>query len=172
MVASDEVDAMVIHLSAAAFSEIAAEGNRITAKGGAKLVQLLSTAAREGLSGLESLAGIPGTVAGALKTNAGTHNDDIGQWTKSVKVLTREGEVAVRQGDELRFAYRESSLNELVILEGTFELRPMDAVEVTNARKRSGFWRRTTTTRSSRNDLHVSGPWRCHSRKFNRGSRT
>ena len=131
LVASDEVDAMVIHLSAAAFSEIAAEGNLITAKGGAKLVQLLSTAAREGLSGLESLAGIPGTVAGALKTNAGTHNDDIGQWTKSVKVLTREGEVAVRQGDELRFAYRESSLNELVILEGTFELRPMDAVEVT-----------------------------------------
>ena len=87
---------MVVHLSAAAFSEITVTGNCVTAKGGAKLVQLLSTAAREGLSGLESLAGIPGTVAGALKTNAGTHNDDIGQWTKAVKVLTRDGQVATR----------------------------------------------------------------------------
>ena len=44
---------MVIHLSAAAFTDISVEGNQISAKGGAKLVQLLSTAAREGLSGLE-----------------------------------------------------------------------------------------------------------------------
>lgn len=131
LVASDVVEAMVVHLSAAAFTGIRVEGNCIKAKGGAKLVQLLSTAAREGLSGLESLAGIPGTVGGALKTNAGTQNDDIGQWTRSVKVLTRDGEVAVREGDELRFSYRESSLNELVILEGTFELNPMDPVEVT-----------------------------------------
>ncbi|MBA61078.1 MAG: UDP-N-acetylenolpyruvoylglucosamine reductase [Planctomycetaceae bacterium] len=131
LVASEIVDAMIVHLSAAAFSEITVTDNYVTAKGGAKLVQLLSTAAREGLSGLESLAGIPGTVAGALKTNAGTHNDDIGQWTQAVKVLTREGEVAVREGDELRFAYRESSLNELVILEGTFALKSMDPVEVT-----------------------------------------
>lgn len=130
-VASETVEAMVVHLSAAAFSEITVTGNCVTAKGGAKLVQLLSTAAREGLSGLESLAGIPGTVAGALKTNAGTHNDDIGQWTKAVKVLTRDGQVATREGDELRFAYRESSLNELVILEGTFALKTMDSVEVT-----------------------------------------
>lgn len=131
LVASDIVDAMVIHLSSAAFTEIHVDGNCVVAKGGAKLVQLLSTAAREGLSGLESLAGIPGTVAGALKTNAGTHNDDIGQWTRAVKVLTRDGEVAVREGDQLRFAYRESSLNELVILEGVFELKAMDSVEVT-----------------------------------------
>ena len=131
LVASEVVDAMVVHLSAAAFTEISVEGNRVTASGGAKLVQLLSTAAREGLSGLESLAGIPGTVAGALKTNAGTHNDDIGQWTRAVKVLTRDGAVLVRDGDQLRFAYRESSLNELVILEGVFELKTIDSIEVT-----------------------------------------
>ena len=131
LVASEVVDAMVVHLSAAAFTEISVEGNRVTASGGAKLVQLLSTAAREGLSGLESLAGIPGTVAGALKTNAGTHNDDIGQWTRAVKVLTRDGDVLVRDGDQLRFAYRESSLNELVILEGVFELKAIDSIEVT-----------------------------------------
>ncbi len=131
LVASEVVDAMVVHLSAAAFTEISVEGSRVTASGGAKLVQLLSTAAREGLSGLESLAGIPGTVAGALKTNAGTHNDDIGQWTRAVKVLTRDGDVIVRDGDHLRFSYRESSLNELVILEGVFDLKTIDSVEVT-----------------------------------------
>src|SRR5215510_7768038 len=49
--------------------------------GGSKLGHIISTAVREGLAGLETLMGIPGTVGGALHTNAGTHSGDIGHFT-------------------------------------------------------------------------------------------
>src|SRR5438067_2378697 len=67
------VPGMVIALGAAAFGRIAVAGRKLTAGGGAKLGHVISSAVREGLSGLETLVGIPGTIGGALHTNAGTH---------------------------------------------------------------------------------------------------
>src|SRR5262249_28551970 len=86
---------------------------------------------REGLAGLEALVGIPGTIGGALHGNAGSHAGDIGQWTSQATVMTRAGEVITRARDELVFAYRESSLDELVILGATFELERDDPQELT-----------------------------------------
>jgi UDP-N-acetylmuramate dehydrogenase len=131
LVPDDGVDGLVIHLSAAEFAQIQVEGTELTAGGGTKLVHLVSTAAREGLSGLEQLAGIPGTVGGALRTNAGTDSGDIGQWTRSVTVMTRHGEIQHRTRDELRFSYRQSNLDEPVVLSGTFQLEMDDPQEVT-----------------------------------------
>ena len=54
---------MVIRLSAPAFSEITVGNQRLSAGGGAKLGQVISTSVREGLAGLETLVGIPGTSA-------------------------------------------------------------------------------------------------------------
>ena len=138
IVCSDVVPGMVIHLSAAAFCSIEVDGNKLKAGGGAALVQLVSTAAREGLEGLEQLAGIPGTVGGAVRTNAGTNSGDIGQRTTSVAVLTRGGDLEIRGRDELRFSYRKSSLNDLVVLEAEFELEQADADEIT--RKMQTLW--------------------------------
>ena len=115
LIASEVVDAMVIHLSSAAFTEIHVDGNCVVAKGGAKLVQLLSTAAREGLSGLEALAGIPGTVAGALKTNAGTHNDDIGQWIAACG----GADIAAQSADIVLVRPGLESLCQLIALSGS-----------------------------------------------------
>lgn len=138
VVCSDIVPGMVVHLSAAAFRNIDVVGNKLTAGGGAALVQLISTAAREGLEGLEQLAGIPGTVGDAVRTNAGTNSGDIGQRTTSVTVLTRSGELEIRGRDELRFSYRKSSLNEMLVLEAEFELEQSDANEIT--RKMQTLW--------------------------------
>src|SRR2546423_9870019 len=118
------VPGMVVVLGAAAFGRIEVAGRKVTAGGGAKLGHVISTAVREGLAGLEMLVGIPGTVGGALHTNAGTHAGDIGQCAASAKVLTRKGEIITRQKSELRFGYRISSLDELAILEATLELEP------------------------------------------------
>ena len=137
-VCSDIVPGMVIHLSAASFCNIQVIDNKLKAGGGAALVQLVSTAAREGLEGLEQLAGIPGTVGGAVRTNAGTNSGDIGQRTKTVTVLTRGGGLEVRNRDDLRFSYRKSSLNDLVVLEAEFELERADANEIT--RKMQTLW--------------------------------
>ena len=131
LVRDEGVSGLVIHLSAAAFGNIAVQGRRITAGGGAKLGHVISTAVREGLAGLEQLVGIPGTLGGALHTNAGTHGSDIGQWTQSATVMTRKGDIVSRKRDELRFGYRDSSLDELVVLEATLELEKGDAAKLT-----------------------------------------
>ena len=86
---------------------------------------------REGLAGLEALVGIPGTIGGALHGNAGSRGGDIGQWTCRATVMTRTGDVIERGRDELVFAYRESSLDELVILGAQFELDQEDPEELT-----------------------------------------
>ena len=131
LVRDEGVQGMVIRLIAPVFSEIEVQGNKITAGGGAKLAQLIATSVREGLAGLEPLVGIPGTVGGALHGNAGSRGGDIGQWTCQATVLTRGGEICERSRSELVFAYRESSLDELVILAGTFQLEPENPDELT-----------------------------------------
>lgn len=122
---------VVVHLSSSAFGNIAVNKNEIVAGGGARLSHLVSTAAREGLAGLESLVGIPGTVGGALRKNTIGHGAAIGQWAVGVTVMTREGETVALAGDDLRFSYRDSNLDKLVVLDATFQLETGDALKVT-----------------------------------------
>lgn len=131
LVRDQGVPGLVIHLGAAAFSQIAIVDNVVTAGAGAKLGHVISTAVREGLAGLEPLVGIPGTVGGALHSNAGTENHDVGQWTESAEVMTRSGDLLVHGRDDLRFAYHFSSIDELVILRATFALEREDRTELT-----------------------------------------
>lgn len=116
IVRDEGVRGMVVHLTAAAFCGIRTEGNVVEAGGGAKLAHVISSCVREGLAGLEQLVGIPGTLGGALHGNAGTESGDVGQWAESATVMLRDGRILVRQRPDLRFAYRQSSLDELVIL--------------------------------------------------------
>lgn len=124
------VSGVVVKLSAPPFCDIHVSGNLVAAGGGARLGHLISSTVREGLAGLEPLVGIPGNVGGALHGNAGSRGGDIGQWTCSATVLTRTGEVVDRARDDLVFAYRESSLDELAILSAQFQLEPDDPEEL------------------------------------------
>ncbi|MBL8826799.1 MAG: FAD-binding protein, partial [Planctomycetaceae bacterium] len=116
LVSDAGVKGMVIRLADPHFAEIKVQGDRVVAGGGARLGHVVNTSVREGLAGLEALVGIPGTIGGALHGNAGGRGGDIGQWTHSAKVMTYSGEIIERSRDELVFAYRQSSLDELVIL--------------------------------------------------------
>jgi UDP-N-acetylmuramate dehydrogenase len=122
---------MVVQLSAPAFTQISVSPPKLSAGGGAKLGHVISTSVREGLAGLEALVGIPGTIGGALRGNSGSRGGDIGQWTRRATVMTRAGDIFERTGEELVFAYRESSLDELVILSAEFELEKDDPEELT-----------------------------------------
>lgn len=125
------VPGLVLHLSAPTFGEIRVKGNTIAAGAGAKLGHVVATAVREGLAGLEQLVGIPGTVGGALRGNSGSHGGDIGQWVRSATVMTQTGEIITRSRDDLNFAYRRSSLDELAILGAEFELEEEDPQPLT-----------------------------------------
>ncbi len=131
LVRDEGVPGVVIRLADPGFADIERLGRRLTAGGGAKLGHLISTAVREGLAGLEALVGIPGTIGGALHGNAGSRGGDVGQWASRATVMTAAGEVVERARDELVFAYRQSSLDELVILSAEFELDEEDPDELT-----------------------------------------
>lgn len=126
LVRDEGVPGMVICLSAPAFCDIRVEGRIITAGGGAKLGRVVTTAVHQGLAGLEVLVAIPGTLGGALHGNAGTHGGDIGQWTSQATVITDAGDVFQRQREDLVFGYRQSCLDELVILSAKLQLEEDD----------------------------------------------
>lgn len=126
LVRDEGVPGMVIHLSSPSFCDIRVEGRSLTVGGGALLGRAVTTAVHRGLAGLETLIGIPGTVGGALHGNAGTRSGNIGQWTLEATVIAANGEVHQRGGDELVFGYRQSSLDDLVILEASCQLEEDD----------------------------------------------
>ncbi len=118
-------------LSHPSFQQINIKERQLTAGGGANLANAITVSVGAGLAGLEPLVGIPGTIGGALHGNAGTHGGDIGQWACRATVMTRSGEILQREHNDLVFAYRQSSLDELVILNAEFELEEEDPTEVT-----------------------------------------
>jgi UDP-N-acetylmuramate dehydrogenase len=124
VVSDDGVRGVVLRLVEPEFTTITVDGKRVRAGTGAAVSALISESARHSLAGLETLIGIPGTVGGALRTNAGDRGGDIGQFVREVEVLDVNGEVQVRERDELRFADRASNLDDPVLLTAEFALEP------------------------------------------------
>jgi UDP-N-acetylmuramate dehydrogenase len=122
LVRDEGVPGMVLHLSSPDFCGIRIEGRSLVAGGGALLGRAVTTAVHRGLAGLETLIGIPGTVGGALHGNAGTSGGNIGQWTIEATVIAANGEVYRRSSEDLVFGYRQSNLDDLVILEASCQL--------------------------------------------------
>lgn len=131
LVRDEGVAGMVISLAHESFTNVKIDGQRVTIGGGANLANAITVTVGAGLAGLEPLVGIPGTLGGALHGNAGTHGGDIGQWACAANVMTRSGEIIHRERNDLVFAYRQSSLDELVILDAQFELEEEDPTEIT-----------------------------------------
>ena len=131
LVRDDGVPGMVLSLASGDFAEISIRGNQLTAGGGAKLAHAISESVRAGLAGLEPLVGIPGSIGGALHGNSGSRAGDIGQWACRATVMTRAGEIFQRDREDLVFAYRQSSLDELVILSADFLLEEDDPEQLT-----------------------------------------
>jgi UDP-N-acetylmuramate dehydrogenase len=132
------VSGAVIRITGEPFLRVSIEGQQVRAGGGALLSHVISASVAAGLAGLETLVGIPGTVGGALHANAGTRHGDIGQFLSAVTVVTATGEKFIRREDELTFAYRQSSINELAIIEADFTLTAEDPDEI--ARRLRKLW--------------------------------
>ena len=106
-----------------------ANGSSATVKAGAAVLvrRLGKYALDEGLAGLNFTLGIPGTVGGALRTNAGAWGRCMGDNTISIRVLDRYGEIASLPRDQLEFSYRRLELEKrAIILSGQFKLKPAD----------------------------------------------
>lgn len=86
------------------------EGSVLHVGAGAHVPALVKESAERGLSGLECLAGVPGTIGGALVGNAGTRDEWIGEAVASVNVALESGQIVPLDRRELSFSYRTSNL--------------------------------------------------------------
>lgn len=122
LVRDEGVRGVVLRLGGDAFRQIIAQGKRLRAGCGAAVGALIAAAARHNLTGLEQLVGMPGSVGGALRVNAGGRTADIGQYVVSVDILDSQGHVQTRERDELRFGSGSSNLDDPVLLTAEFDL--------------------------------------------------
>jgi UDP-N-acetylmuramate dehydrogenase len=122
LVGDDGVKGVVLRLGGPAFGKIEVDGRRVRAAGGAALSALISEATRNSLAGLETLVGIPATVGGALRVNAGDRSGEIGSYVRRVEVLDGQHRAVWREHDELKFSENTSNLDDPVILGAEFEL--------------------------------------------------
>jgi UDP-N-acetylmuramate dehydrogenase len=113
-----------------AFKDVAIEKNEgvgvVTAGAGKDVQKLLLECTHAGLAGLECLAGIPGSVGGEVKMNAGGAFGDIGSAVRTVTVMDTHGRVFVREKDDLVFEYRKTNLTAKFVLEASFTLAEDD----------------------------------------------
>lgn len=130
LVSDEGYDGAILHL-ARDFGRIRREGNRIYAESGALLAQVARFAAREGLSGLEPLSGIPGSVGGAVAMNAGAYGGETKDVIERVRLFTKDG-MREYTNEEMHFSYRHSRITDEggIVLEATFLLKPDGPEEI------------------------------------------
>ncbi|MDD5561194.1 MAG: UDP-N-acetylmuramate dehydrogenase [Candidatus Omnitrophica bacterium] len=126
LVSDAGLDALVIKLGGEFSKILYKDGTCLEAGGAVKLSQLILGAKANGLSGLEFLAGIPGTLGGALAGNAGSWGRSIGSFVQEVRVLDYSGKPRSFNTKKLKFSYRKSNLNKYIIISSRLKLRKAD----------------------------------------------
>ena len=106
------------------------DAKTIHAMAGADLAKLVMETVREGLDGLASMTGIPATIGGAIRMNAGGLYGCISDTLSTVTCLSNGGELVTYEKEELSFGYRESRIAEPLILSATFNLQDYDPIKL------------------------------------------
>jgi UDP-N-acetylmuramate dehydrogenase len=90
--------------------EISLEGNIASVDAAADLGRTVTFCAKNNLGGMEGLIGVPGTVGGALRMNAGAYGIQIGTYVREVKVYrAAERKIEILRGEQISFEYRHTS---------------------------------------------------------------
>ncbi|MFY9287074.1 MAG: UDP-N-acetylmuramate dehydrogenase [Alphaproteobacteria bacterium] len=93
------------------FSTIKVEGATITAGAGAIDLNVARAAQSSGITGLEFLCGIPGTVGGGLRMNAGAYGKEFKDIVEETRVIERDGTIRTIYHDQIGFAYRHTDIS-------------------------------------------------------------
>ncbi len=148
LVADEGVGGVVLRLDAPAMREVRYNTDgpitHLHAMAGADLPRTLMDTARRGLRGLHHLAGIPATVGGAVRMNAGGRYGAIADAIESVTVVDRGGRVVVRPREEIPFAYRTCGLDDPVLVAATIRLEHDDPVRIRDEVKAIFAYKKST----------------------------
>ena len=105
---------------------------KITVGAGVKLGELAQKLANKEISGFEFASGIPGTIGGAIRMNAGAHGSEMKDIVKTVTYIDRNGEIHKINNEQAKFEYRNSMFanNEYIIVETELELNKGNKEEI------------------------------------------
>lgn len=125
------VPGVVVRLPKAMAKVTVEPGNCVRAGAGAMGITVASAARDAGLAGLEFLRGIPGTVGGAVRMNAGAYGRDTSDILIEATVVTRAGAIETWPAARLGYTYRHSELPAgAVVVEAVFEGTPGDKAAI------------------------------------------
>jgi UDP-N-acetylmuramate dehydrogenase len=148
LVADEGVDGIVVRLDAPAFKETrynaAGEIHALQARAGADMARTLMDTVRRGLDGLTQMAGIPASIGGAIRMNAGGRYGAIGDAVSSVTCITKHGDLVTYPASELTFGYRETNIPDPVIVAAVFDLVPDDPIRIRQTVKEIFAYKKST----------------------------
>jgi UDP-N-acetylmuramate dehydrogenase len=142
LVCDEGVRGAVIQLKSDNFSQITFVKEQVIAGAGVELSRLVLTCAKKGLSGLEPLTGIPGSVGGAVKMNSGGNFGDIGTVVESVILMDKDGKVSEKKKPELQFDYRQTNITAKFILEAKINMTAGDPEQITKTIKENWVYKK------------------------------
>jgi len=142
LVSDEGVRGAVIQLKGEKFSQINFAEGQVIAGAGVELSRLLLTCAKKGLSGLEPLTGIPGSVGGAVRMNSGGNFGDIGTVVESVTLMDKDGKLSEKKKPELQFDYRTTNITAKFILEAKINMVEGDPEQITKTIKENWVYKK------------------------------
>lgn len=123
-------DGVVIHLASHEWESVCLDGPLVTAGAGADFPKLVKRTVEAGLGGLENLAGIPGSVGGIVRMNAGGKYGSIGTYVQRVRLASPDGRIEERTAERMGFAYRHTDVGRAVVTRVELRLEPGDRDEI------------------------------------------
>lgn len=114
------------------YSDCWIEGNKLSAEAGASINSVSLLSFKAGLTGMEELSGIPGSVGGGAIMNAGAYGREMKDVIESVRVIDKDGQISEIGIEDMDMAYRSSRMMKegLIISRVNFSLEPGDPEEI------------------------------------------
>jgi UDP-N-acetylmuramate dehydrogenase len=135
MVRDGGIPGVVIRLGEI-FKEISISGTEIIVGGGLSNLKLANFARKQEISGFEFLSGIPGTVGGSIRMNAGAYGSEVKDILQRVTAIDKKGNLIDLSVTELKYSYRHSDIEkDLIYIGGCFRGSPAAAIKIAGRMK-------------------------------------
>ncbi len=125
------IEGVIIRLTPRGFGQVTTDGVRVVAGAACLDAVVAKRAAEAGIAGLEFYRGVPGTIGGALRMNAGCYDSETKDVLIECVAYNRAGERIVLSNADMGFTYRHTiAANDLIFVSATFEGTPGDPAEI------------------------------------------
>jgi UDP-N-acetylmuramate dehydrogenase len=153
LIGDEGLRAAVITLGAGQFTQMKFDSSQagLTAWAGAELSRAVLTCVQKGFTGIEALTGIPGSLGGAVKMNAGGNFGDIGAAVEAVTLMDIHGNVFEKSKPELVFDYRRTNIAARFILSAKLQLATADPEQIMRTVKEIWIYKKNNQPLNTKN---------------------